>query len=466
MNAENTAELMQASDIGANVGMYSMLAGKSCGLRVFSFEPESQNYALLNRNIHLNRLSETVTAFPIALSDANKVDRLYLSEFTTGGSCHQFGAQTNFNLQPVRSPFAQGCVAFSLDSLVAQGFLPQPHHIKIDVDGLEHLVMSGAVSVIRDPQMKSLLVEINGGLAQHRELIDLMTSLGFIHDARQVESSVRTEGTFKGCGNYIFWRESEDFSLDFSSIFTQKERNVLEYMKSKITDAPLEMLPSPHFVVDALFPPDFYKEIIKNRVDNDAFVSIGTTGRTTGAYKDRYMLKLDGESLAGLDDARRTFWGSLGRILNSTELLHAFTMRYYEIIEKSGILAADSIVVNAENLLIRDKTNYAIGPHTDAPHRLFSVMIYLPKDESLSALGTSLYVPKDPAFRCDGGPHYPFDNFERVKTARFSPNSAFCFLKTDNSFHGVEPILEQEVERDAICYIARIKGSGSAVVRL
>ena len=50
-------------DVGANVGTYSIWAAKTRSVRVFAFEPESQNYALLNRNIFLNNLSENVTAY-------------------------------------------------------------------------------------------------------------------------------------------------------------------------------------------------------------------------------------------------------------------------------------------------------------------------------------------------------------------------------------------------------------------
>ena len=40
-------------DIGANIGCYSIYAA-SRSVRVMAFEPESQNYALINQNIFLN----------------------------------------------------------------------------------------------------------------------------------------------------------------------------------------------------------------------------------------------------------------------------------------------------------------------------------------------------------------------------------------------------------------------------
>lgn len=55
-------------DVGANVGLYSLYAAHR-GHRVLALEPESQNFALMNENIHLNGLVSRVTAYCLALSN-------------------------------------------------------------------------------------------------------------------------------------------------------------------------------------------------------------------------------------------------------------------------------------------------------------------------------------------------------------------------------------------------------------
>ena len=50
-------------DVGANVGMYTIWAAKTRGTHVYAFEPESQNYGALCRNIVLNNLSKRVIAY-------------------------------------------------------------------------------------------------------------------------------------------------------------------------------------------------------------------------------------------------------------------------------------------------------------------------------------------------------------------------------------------------------------------
>ncbi|MEL0315459.1 MAG: FkbM family methyltransferase, partial [Halieaceae bacterium] len=127
-------------DIGANVGMYSIYAAIVRGAKVLAFEPESQNFALLNKNIFSNKLAGLVTAYPVALSSSFEFSSLYLSGFIAGGSCHNFGESVDFNDKPFQSDFEQGCLAIPLDRLISDFGFPAPDHIKIDVDGLEHKV--------------------------------------------------------------------------------------------------------------------------------------------------------------------------------------------------------------------------------------------------------------------------------------------------------------------------------------
>jgi FkbM family methyltransferase len=193
-------------DIGANVGMYTIWAAKTRGVRTFAFEPESQNYALLYRNIVMNGLSENVVAYCLALSDTASYSLLHLSQFRLGGSCHSFGEKIDHRLEHRDTKLSQGCVATTLDALVAAGVLPVPHHIKIDVDGLEHKVLAGCRAVLADRTLKSVLVEINTNLEQHRQIITDMQALGFGYSEQQVALARRTEGAFKGVGNYVFRR--------------------------------------------------------------------------------------------------------------------------------------------------------------------------------------------------------------------------------------------------------------------
>ncbi len=193
-------------DVGANVGLYSVFAAKVRGLTVYAFEPESQNYAVLNRNLYYNQLDSKVLAFPIALADQTKVDNLWLSKFITGGSYNSFADTTTASGRPLRQSFRQGSFGTTLDKMIADGVVQVPDYIKIDVDGIELKVLSGMVQTLANPNVKSVLVEVDTNEPNHREIMQLMKEKGFGFSDAQMMESQRKEGPCKGVGNVIFIR--------------------------------------------------------------------------------------------------------------------------------------------------------------------------------------------------------------------------------------------------------------------
>lgn len=188
-------------DIGANIGQYTVFAAYH-GLKVHAFEPESQNFALLNRNIALNRL-ENVTAWPFCLDIQTKIAPLHLSSLIAGGSCHAFDKNLDFRGETKDFPHKQGSISIAMDAFADQfGF---PDYIKIDVDGFEHRVCGGAHRCLT--HARSVLVEINTHYPEHMTLAErLQSDYGFHIDQAQIDAAQRTEGTFAGVGNWIFFK--------------------------------------------------------------------------------------------------------------------------------------------------------------------------------------------------------------------------------------------------------------------
>jgi FkbM family methyltransferase len=193
-------------DIGANVGMYTIWAAKTRGVRVYAFEPEAQNYALLNRNIVLNALGGQVKAYCLGLSDLAGYSELHLSALEAGGSNHSLGERVNFKHEPMTPVFSQGCVAARLDDVVESGATPVPDHIKIDVDGIEPKIIAGARRVLANQKVRSLLIETNPNLPDHRQMVKELEALGFRYDPAQVATAERKTGPFKGVAEYVFKR--------------------------------------------------------------------------------------------------------------------------------------------------------------------------------------------------------------------------------------------------------------------
>lgn len=118
-------------------------------------------------------------------------------------------------------------------------------------------------------------------------------------------------------------------------------------------------------------------------------------------------------------EGRRAFWAQQVASWLLGEEFRARVMAKFALKQADG--ASDALIVS-------DRSTYAIGPHTDAPHRRVSLLFYLPEDSTFRRFGTALYAPLDPQFRCPGGPHHRFEFFRRVKTVEsFTGSSRSSF---------------------------------------
>ncbi|MBT4138580.1 MAG: FkbM family methyltransferase [Candidatus Latescibacteria bacterium] len=158
-------------DIGANIGQYSLYAAKCLNgnAQILTFEPEALNFSKLNRNIVLNELGQAMTAYPIAVSDDTGIDHFYSKAFKTGAALHALGRAVTQGEKAFEPQNRQGIMAVSLDDLTGKFDLPFPTHIKVDVDGIEDRIVSGAHNTLRDPRLKTFLIEVymHGEIAQN-----------------------------------------------------------------------------------------------------------------------------------------------------------------------------------------------------------------------------------------------------------------------------------------------------------
>lgn len=202
INSFGSGELLY--DIGANVGMYSIYAA-SKGIKVIAFEPESQNYAQLNRNIFLNQVQDRVTGLSIAVGETSAIDHLFLSAFTVGGAVNNLGNSIDYNHQPMKSAFKQGVLSMSLDDLIEKYSLPIPNHIKIDIDGLESKVIFGAKKTLGHVELKSVLIELNDNLPEDANIVKILQNNKFTLKGKY-HAPMFDLTEFKNIYNYIFVR--------------------------------------------------------------------------------------------------------------------------------------------------------------------------------------------------------------------------------------------------------------------
>jgi hypothetical protein len=229
-----------------------------------------------------------------------------------------------------------------------------------------------------------------------------------------------------------------------------------------VANAPIRMFPTPHILVHDVFPVDFYRELRRMLPPNSAYKTLNAMGRVAGDYPEtRLVVPLTPQDVAALDEPYRSFWNSTASWLLGGSFGQIMLQKFAPFLAQRFENPA-TVEYEHEVLVVQDRTDYALGPHTDSVSKVLSLLFYLPADDSMPHLGTSIYFPKDPSFTCAGGPHYPFEQFNRLLTMPYVPNTLFGFLKTPDSFHGVERVAEPNIERALLLYDIRVARARAA----
>lgn len=154
-------------DIGANIGAYSLIAASTKkNIKVFSFEPHSNNFTTFVSNIYKNNFSNTIIPINMGVSNVSKLSTLYhwdkypLGE--SGSSGHQLNNTKDHEGLEFKPIFQQSILSISIDNFIRE-YNIHPNYIKIDVDGIEKLIIQGMTNLIMNQNsIVSILVECNG----------------------------------------------------------------------------------------------------------------------------------------------------------------------------------------------------------------------------------------------------------------------------------------------------------------
>jgi len=181
-------------DVGANFGYYSLVLAhflqRNC--TVFAFEPNPQTYQLLCNNISLNKMETVIHAQPMGLSDSDDEASFVEPVGNTGATTLVKG---------------RGIRVTTLDSFVRDHQVSKVDLIKIDVEGMERLVLRGARSLLESMAAPMILIEIHPHTLRRAgtsaaELISDIRLLGFeIYELRR--DTLRPLRTIPRGNNYI-----------------------------------------------------------------------------------------------------------------------------------------------------------------------------------------------------------------------------------------------------------------------
>lgn len=232
----------------------------------------------------------------------------------------------------------------------------------------------------------------------------------------------------------------------------------LAHFAARLAAAEVVPDPYPHYFLENVFPEDYYRALLAHLPGAGVYENLyEVTSLKLDHFRHRDQRDFGGDWTRALPGELKSFWDDFHEWFLGPELARA-VLRSFDgpLRERFGGGEEAWPEVSVESQLIRHRAGYFLGPHSDLYTKVVVLLIYLAPDATGEHLGTSLYRPKQPGFRCPESKHYPFEQFERVKTAPYRPNSMLAFLRSDVSFHGVEPLTEADVAaspRDLIQYV-------------
>jgi len=235
----------------------------------------------------------------------------------------------------------------------------------------------------------------------------------------------------------------------------------LAYVTDRLRAARVSEDPYPHYYLEDVFPSEYYQSLLRHLPDSSVYDNLfAVTSLKLDHFRHRDQRDLNEGWTDLLRDDIKDFWVDFNRWFMGPEFAQAVLRTFAEPLRERFGDDQSWPEVSVEAQFIRHRAGYFLGPHSDLYTKVVVLLFYLAPDDSLAHLGTSLYRPKDPGFACPDSKHYPFDDFVKVKTAPYRSNTLLAFMRSDRSFHGLDPLSQQDVaggSRDLIQYVLHDK---------
>ncbi|MBU7579949.1 MAG: FkbM family methyltransferase [Porphyrobacter sp.] len=165
-------------DIGANQGLYSLIAAQNPKCRkVIAFEPVPATHARLAANVALNGGAERTVLHQLAIADN-------VGEVTINVAPDHTGTATLAGREGVSG--AGGVVIETIDAPLVDPLLAGdlPMFVKIDVEGLEAVVIAELAKTASFARVQSIFYEVDDRWASAGDIEMLLRSAGFTRFAK------------------------------------------------------------------------------------------------------------------------------------------------------------------------------------------------------------------------------------------------------------------------------------------
>jgi len=162
-------------DVGANIGLYSIMAAKFMKVTVLSIEIDLMNARMLYENVYMNNCQEKVTILPVGIDSHSRQEKLFLKTMSYGDALHNLRKPNPMIVDP--DTIQISVPVFRLDDLIKILGLPAPTKIKIDVDGVDLDVIKGSVDALKT--VTGLVIEYMPNSSFRDEIHNFLSKHGF-----------------------------------------------------------------------------------------------------------------------------------------------------------------------------------------------------------------------------------------------------------------------------------------------
>jgi len=161
---------MNVVDIGAHIGIYTILAAEKIGDmgKIIAVEPEPKNYQRLEENVEINNFKNVVFA-NTALSDYNGLEKLYVSPSSVRHSLLPQAWKNTSTQVTVKT----------LDTLLEELHFKKIDIIKIDAEGAEISILKGAKKTLKNNPNVKIIVASYHYPSEIKEVQGFLQKMGF-----------------------------------------------------------------------------------------------------------------------------------------------------------------------------------------------------------------------------------------------------------------------------------------------
>ena len=176
-------------DIGANDGVFSLIAAINRHMRCFAFEPAPSNYEILRTNVAINNLGERVKTFELALADRKGTGVLKVPSSGDEDGLACIGSPLRFkDWLEFEVPVS------TVDDFVRKHGIENVDLMKIDTEGAEASILEAGRDLFDAGRVDFIVMEVNLTGLQNMGtdidgLFELARDLGFIVCLLQADGS-------------------------------------------------------------------------------------------------------------------------------------------------------------------------------------------------------------------------------------------------------------------------------------